>query len=75
MLVITVCEADSCSYLSLGKISNVIGGAITDSEQVLKQKLAKKIEDNPNVHKVLQRHDGHQNLSLNLTPQTIKILH
>ena len=74
VLVITVNEEENCSYLSLGKISSGRDSKIEDSEQAMKKKLVRKLEDNPHIHKVLKRNEGQVNMSLNLTPSTIKIL-
>ena len=76
VLVITVNEVENCSYLSLGKINNSATSEhnIEDSEQELKKNLAKKLEVNPNTQKILQRNEGQMNMTLNLTPQTLKML-
>lgn len=75
ILIITVNDEENCSYLSLGKIDSSSNSVKTDdSEQFLKDKLARKLEDNPNVHKVLKRNDGQMNMTLDLTPSTIKML-
>ena len=39
----------------------------------MKKTLARKLEV-PNASKVLKRQEGQMNMSLNLTPQTIKLL-
>lgn len=76
VLIITTNEKENCSYLSLGKIISQQGGETEnkDSEQALKKDLAKKLEVNPYSHKILQRNDGQINMTLNLTPETLKLL-
>ena len=40
----------------------------------MKKDLTKKLEVNPNAQKILRRNEGQTNMTLNLTPQTLKML-
>ncbi len=69
ILIITVIEEENCSYLSLGKIESQSNDVRPeDSEQILKDRLTRKLEDNPNTRKVLKKSEGSMNMTLDLTP-------
>ena len=73
LMLITVCPTENCSYLSLGKIQSGEGD-VEQSEQIQKQKLTSKLQNNPYSHKLLQKHEGQMNMTLQLTPQTLQLL-
>ena len=71
ILMMSNCPKDSCSYLSLGKLQPANLKDEEHSEQLLKVKLCNKIVSSQTNEKLIQKHDGQLNMSLNLTPQTL----
>ena len=73
LMLITISPSENCSYLSLGKIQQSEAD-LEQSEQIQKQKLMSKLQNNPYSHKLLQKHEGQMNMTLQLTPQTLQML-